>query len=144
MFLEALLTIAKVSPDATLAQRLRQKDVHAFEQRYDRHSRIVHQLLPRIVQPAGTAEEVRALMGSLNWQKKKALILRNLAHYLPYRSAKRVLRRAAASSNRRRSSGVFTISGGTGLGIRVCSSTATNVTYAVVVCLLSPVNAFSE
>ena len=58
MFLEALLTIAKVSPDATLAQRLRQKDVHAFEQRYDRHSRIVHQLLPRIVQPAGTAEEV--------------------------------------------------------------------------------------
>ncbi len=48
----------EVSPNATLAQRLRQKDVRAFEQFYDRHSRIVYRLLLRIVQPAGTAEEV--------------------------------------------------------------------------------------
>ena len=60
MFLEAFLPIAngEVSPNATLAQRLRQKDVRAFEQFYDRHARIVYRLLLRIVQPAGTAEEV--------------------------------------------------------------------------------------
>ncbi len=47
MFLEALLTIANgdVSPNATLARRLLQKDVRAFEQFYDRYSRMVHRLL---------------------------------------------------------------------------------------------------
>jgi len=60
LFLEALLTIANgdVSLYATLAQRLRQKDVRAFERFYDRYSRIVYRLLLRIVQPAGTVEEV--------------------------------------------------------------------------------------
>ena len=60
MFLEALLTIANgdESPNATLARRLLQKDVRAFEQFYDRYSRMVHRLLLRIVQPAGTVEEV--------------------------------------------------------------------------------------
>jgi hypothetical protein len=67
-----------------------------------------------------------------------------LAESVPYRSANRVFRRSAASLNRRLSPAVFTISGGTALGNRVCSSTATNVTYAVVVCFLSPVIAFSE
>src|SRR6266576_7028306 len=62
----------------------------------------------------------------------------------PYRSAKRVFRRSAASRYRRRSPAVFRISGGTGLGIRVCSSTATNVTYAAGVGLRSPGIAFSE
>ena len=60
MFLAALLPTAntEVSPDATLVQRLLQKDVSAFEQLYDRHSRIVYALLLRILQQAGTAEEV--------------------------------------------------------------------------------------
>jgi DNA-directed RNA polymerase specialized sigma24 family protein len=60
LFLEALLPIAngELSPNAMLAQRLRQKEVRAFEQLYDRHSRIVYHLLLRIVQPAGTAEKV--------------------------------------------------------------------------------------
>jgi hypothetical protein len=67
-----------------------------------------------------------------------------LLESVPYLSAKRVFRRSAASRYRRRSPSVFRISGGTGLGILVCSSTATNVTYAVVVCFRSPVIAFSE
>jgi RNA polymerase sigma-70 factor, ECF subfamily len=60
VFLAALLPTAntEVSPDATLVQRLLQKDVSAFEQLYDRHSRIVYALLLRILQQAGTAEEV--------------------------------------------------------------------------------------
>ncbi len=60
MFLAALLPTAnrEVSPDATLVQRLLQKDVSAFEQLYDRHSRTVYALVLRIVQQAGTAEEV--------------------------------------------------------------------------------------
>src|SRR5712692_2664392 len=41
-----------------LVHRLLQKDVSAFEQLYDRHSRIVYGLLLRILQQAGTAEEV--------------------------------------------------------------------------------------
>jgi len=66
LFLEALLPIAngEVSPDATLAQWFRQKDVRAFEQLYDCHSRIVYRLLLRIVQPAGTAEEVARTLSS--------------------------------------------------------------------------------
>jgi RNA polymerase sigma-70 factor, ECF subfamily len=38
--------------------RLLQKDVSAFEQLYDRHSRSVYSLLLRVQQQAGTAEEV--------------------------------------------------------------------------------------
>ena len=60
MFLAALIPAAnqEVSPDAMLVQRILQKDVSAFEQLYDRHSRIVYGLLLRILQQAGTAEEV--------------------------------------------------------------------------------------
>jgi RNA polymerase sigma-70 factor (ECF subfamily) len=47
-----------VSPDATLARRLLQRDVRAFEEIYDRHSRVVYALVLRILQQAGTAEEV--------------------------------------------------------------------------------------
>ncbi len=60
MFLAALLSPAnsEVSPDATLVSQLLQKDVSAFEQLYDRHSRAVYSLVLRILQQAGTAEEV--------------------------------------------------------------------------------------
>ncbi len=47
-----------VSLDATLARRLLQKDVEAFEQLYERHSRIVYALVLRILQQGSTAEEV--------------------------------------------------------------------------------------
>ena len=47
-----------VSPDATLMNRLLHRDVSAFEQLYDRHSRIVYALVLRILQQASTAEEV--------------------------------------------------------------------------------------
>jgi RNA polymerase sigma-70 factor, ECF subfamily len=47
-----------VSPDAVLVRRLLQKDVRAFEELYDRHSRAVFGLVLRILQQAGTAEEV--------------------------------------------------------------------------------------
>jgi RNA polymerase sigma-70 factor (ECF subfamily) len=49
---------SEVSVDAALAQRLLRQDVRAFEQLYDRHSRIVYGLVLRILQQAGTAEEV--------------------------------------------------------------------------------------
>jgi RNA polymerase sigma-70 factor, ECF subfamily len=60
VFLAALIPTAdhQVSPDAALVPRLLQKDVSAFEQLYDRHSRLVYGLLLRILQQAGTAEEV--------------------------------------------------------------------------------------
>src|SRR5271166_1584634 len=60
MFLAAFTSRSarEVSPDATLLSRLLQKDVSAFEQLYDRHSRLVYGLLLRILQQAGTAEEV--------------------------------------------------------------------------------------
>jgi RNA polymerase sigma-70 factor (ECF subfamily) len=60
VFLAALIPTAdhEVSPDAALVPRLLQKDVSAFEQLYDRHSRLVYGLLLRILQQAGTAEEV--------------------------------------------------------------------------------------
>jgi RNA polymerase sigma-70 factor, ECF subfamily len=46
------------SLDAALAQRLLQRDVGAFEELYDRHSRIVYGLVLRVLQQATTAEEV--------------------------------------------------------------------------------------
>ncbi len=49
---------SEVSPDAMLIQQLLQRDVDAFEQLYDRHSRIVYALVLRIVQQGSTAEEV--------------------------------------------------------------------------------------
>ncbi len=60
MFLVALIPTAdhEASPDAMLVNRLLQKDVSAFEQLYDRHSRSVYGLLLRILQQTGTAEEV--------------------------------------------------------------------------------------
>ena len=47
-----------MSPDATLLQRLLQRDVGAFEELYDRHSRVVYALVLRILQQASTSEEV--------------------------------------------------------------------------------------
>jgi RNA polymerase sigma-70 factor (ECF subfamily) len=47
-----------VSSDAALVQHLLRRDVRAFEQLYDRHSRIVYGLVLRILQQASTAEEV--------------------------------------------------------------------------------------
>jgi len=60
VFLAALLSPAnpEVSADAALVRRLLQKDVSAFEQLYDRHSRAVYSLVLRILRQAGTAEEV--------------------------------------------------------------------------------------
>jgi len=47
-----------VSSDAALVQQLLRRDVRAFEQLYDRHSRIVYGLVRRILQQGSTAEEV--------------------------------------------------------------------------------------
>jgi len=47
-----------LSPDAALIERLLERDVRAFEQLYDRPSRIVYGLVLRILQQASTAEEV--------------------------------------------------------------------------------------
>jgi RNA polymerase sigma-70 factor (ECF subfamily) len=47
-----------VSLDAVLLRRLLQRDVSAFEELYDRHSRLVYALVLRILQQATTAEEV--------------------------------------------------------------------------------------
>jgi RNA polymerase sigma-70 factor, ECF subfamily len=49
---------SQVSPDRALVHRLLQRDVSAFEELYDRHSRIVYSLVLRILQQAATAEEV--------------------------------------------------------------------------------------
>ena len=49
---------SEVSPDAALARRLLQRDGSAFEELYDRHSRLVYALVLRILQQATTAEEV--------------------------------------------------------------------------------------
>ena len=48
----------EVSPDATLMQQLLRKDVSAFEELYERHSRIVYSLVLRILRQGTTAEEV--------------------------------------------------------------------------------------
>jgi RNA polymerase sigma-70 factor (ECF subfamily) len=47
-----------VSLDAALMRRLLQRDVSAFEELYDRHSRIVFALVLRILQQSSTSEEV--------------------------------------------------------------------------------------
>ena len=47
-----------VSPDAMLMQLLLRKDVSAFEELYERHSRIVYSLVLRILRQGTTAEEV--------------------------------------------------------------------------------------
>ncbi len=57
-----------VSSDAALVHRLLQKDVRAFEQLYDRHSRIVYGLVLRILQQASTAEEVVQDVFLLLWR----------------------------------------------------------------------------
>jgi RNA polymerase sigma-70 factor, ECF subfamily len=46
------------SSDAALVQQLLRRDMRAFEQLYDRHSRIVYGLVLRILQQASIAEEV--------------------------------------------------------------------------------------
>jgi RNA polymerase sigma-70 factor (ECF subfamily) len=48
----------EVSPDATLMHQLLRKDVSAFEELYERHSRIVYSLVLRILRQGTTAEEV--------------------------------------------------------------------------------------
>lgn len=48
----------QVSPDATLMHRLLRRDVNAFEELYERHSRIVYSLVVRILRQGATAEEV--------------------------------------------------------------------------------------
>jgi RNA polymerase sigma-70 factor (ECF subfamily) len=60
LFLAAFIPTknSEVSLDATLVRRLLQRDVGAFEQLYDRHSRAIYGLVLRILQQAGTAEEV--------------------------------------------------------------------------------------
>lgn len=60
MFLAALTSgdYGGVAPDAALVHQLLQRDVRAFEEIYDRHSRAVYGLVLRILQQAGTAEEV--------------------------------------------------------------------------------------
>jgi RNA polymerase sigma-70 factor, ECF subfamily len=44
--------------DVALVRRLLKRDVNAFEELYDRHSRVVYGLVLRILQQASTAEEV--------------------------------------------------------------------------------------
>lgn len=48
----------EVSPDATLMRQLLRRDVSAFEELYERHSRIVYSLVLRILRQGPTAEEV--------------------------------------------------------------------------------------
>ena len=60
-----------MSLDATLARRLLQKDVEAFEQLYERHSRIVYALVLRILQQGATAEEVVQDVFLQLWRKAR-------------------------------------------------------------------------
>jgi len=48
----------EVSRDATLMQRLLHRDVSAFDEIYERHSRMVYSLVLRILRQGSTAEEV--------------------------------------------------------------------------------------
>jgi len=63
----------EVPPDAALVQRLLRRDVGAFEQLYQRHSRIVYSLVLRILRQGSTAEEVVQDIFLHLW--------RNSAHY---------------------------------------------------------------
>jgi RNA polymerase sigma-70 factor (ECF subfamily) len=60
VFLAVLTPTAprEVSPDEALVRSLLRQDVSAFEQLYQRHSRVVYSLVLRILQQASTAEEV--------------------------------------------------------------------------------------
>ena len=64
MFLALLASLefgpetGEVSADTALMKNLLRQDVNAFEQLYDRHSRIVYSMVLRILQQAATAEEV--------------------------------------------------------------------------------------
>lgn len=60
MFLTALSPKQNddASLDITLVQQVLQRDMRAFEQLYDRRCRLVYGLVYRIVQQAGTAEEI--------------------------------------------------------------------------------------
>jgi len=60
VFLAAFTSPAhrEVSADATLMRGLLHNDVGAFERLYDRHSRLVYSVVLRVLQQAGTAEEV--------------------------------------------------------------------------------------
>ena len=60
MFLAALTSTGpgEVSPDGTLLSRLLRRDVSAFEELYNRHSRLVYRLVLRILQQPATSEEV--------------------------------------------------------------------------------------
>jgi len=49
---------SQASDEASLGERLRQQDVSAFEELYDRHSRLIYALVLRIVQHSASAEEV--------------------------------------------------------------------------------------
>jgi RNA polymerase sigma-70 factor (ECF subfamily) len=71
VFLAALPPAAnrELSLDATLVHRLLHKDVSAFEQLYNRHCRTVYGLLLRILQQAGTAEEVAQDVFLQLWRK---------------------------------------------------------------------------
>ena len=62
-----------MSPDATLVERLLRRDVNAFEELYDRHSRVVYGLVLRIVQHTASAEEVAQDVFLQLW--------RNASHY---------------------------------------------------------------
>ena len=75
MFLAAFTSrqTPKVPPDAALVQRLLRRDVGAFEQLYQRHSRIVYSLVLRILRQGSTAEEVVQDIFLHLW--------RNSAHY---------------------------------------------------------------
>lgn len=70
MFLAVLTPsdVRDVSSDATLVRSLLQKDVTAFEQLYDRHSRTVYSLVLRILQQPSTAEEVVQDVFLLLWR----------------------------------------------------------------------------
>ena len=60
MFLTALSPkqTDEASLDIMLVQQVLQRDMRAFEQLYDRRCRLVYGLVNRIVQQAGTAEEI--------------------------------------------------------------------------------------
>lgn len=79
MFLATLTSRggSEVSPDAALVGRVLRRDVSAFEELYQRHSRAVYALVLRILQQAGTAEEVMQDVFLRVW--------RNAAQYDPAR-----------------------------------------------------------